>query len=187
MTRALTERKISGGGILSRGMGLAGSFRCLRGDDGATLVEFALASAVMFSLLFGVLQTCLAVYSYDFTSEMARDGARYMIVRGAKCTGGSAFGCGAQNSDVQAYLRAENFPAINMNNLTTHTYWYTAAAAPPDMTWTTLCATDTYSAACAVQGNAVKVEVNYPFTMNVPFVKSFVINMKNTSQMVISQ
>ena len=42
MTRALTERKTSRGGILSRGMGLAGSFRCLRGDDGATLVEFAL-------------------------------------------------------------------------------------------------------------------------------------------------
>ena len=57
----------------------------------------------------------------------------------------------------------------------------------PNMTWTTLCATDTYGAACDVQGNAVKVVVNYPFTMNVPFMKPFTINMANSSQMVISQ
>jgi hypothetical protein len=74
-----------------------------------------------------------------------------------------------------------------MNNLTTHTYWYTAAAAPPNMTWSTLCATDTYSAACGVQGNAVKVVVTYVFAWNMPYMKPFTINMTNSSQMVISQ
>jgi len=187
MTRAMAEREKSGGSIVGRRGILARCLRGLRGEEGATLVEFGLSAAAMFGLLFGVLQTCLAVYSYDFTSEMARDGSRYMIVRGAKCTGGTAFGCGASNSDVQAHLRAENFPAINMNNLTTHTYWYTAAAAPPNMTWSTLCATDTYSAACGVQGNAVKVVVTYVFAWNMPYMSPFTINMTNSSEMVISQ
>jgi Flp pilus assembly protein TadG len=187
MMHATTGRRKSGGDISKRRGILARCFRELRSEEGATLVEFGLSAAIMFALLFGVLQTCLAVYSYDFTSEMARDGARYMIVRGAKCTGGTAFGCGASNSDVQAHLRAESYPVINTNNLTTHTYWYTAAAAPPNMTWNTLCATDTYSAACGVQGNAVKVVVTYVFTWNMPYVKPFTINMTNSSMMVISQ
>jgi|SRR5579862_4451921 len=158
----------------------------LAGEEGATIIEFAYASMAMMTLLFGILEACLALYSYDFTSESARDGARYMIVRGAKCSA-SGFGCGAGNSDVQTFLRAENFPALNMNNLTTHTYWYTAAAAPPNMTWSTLCSTDTYSATCAVQGNAVKVVVTYPFTMNIPFMPPLTVSMSNSAQMVISQ
>ena len=187
MTRVAVQRDTKAGVIVRRRGILGRSFHGLRGEEGAAIVEFAYASMALFTLLFGVLETCLAVYSYDFTSEMARDGARYMIVRGAKCTGGTPFGCGASNSDVQTYLRSENYPAINTSNLTTHVYWYTSAAAPPNMTWDTLCATDTYSAACAVQGNAVKVVVNYPFTMNVPYIKPFTINMANSSQMVISQ
>ena len=158
----------------------------MAGEEGATIIEFAWASVAMFTLLFGLLETCLAVYSYDFTSEAARDGARYMVVRGAKCTG-TGFACAADNSVVQTYLQSENFPAINSGNLTTHTYWYTQAAAPPNMTWSTLCATDTYSAACGVQGNAVKVVVTYPFTMNIPFMPPLAISMSNSSQMVISQ
>ena len=157
------------------------------GEDGATIVEFGFAGAAMITLLFGLIETCLAVYSYDFTSQAARDGARYMIVRGAKCTGGTAFGCGAGSTEVQTFVRSENYPAINTSNLTAHAYWYTAAAAPPNMTWSTLCASDTYSAACAVQGNAVKVVVTYPFTMNIPFLKPINISMANSSQMVISQ
>jgi Flp pilus assembly protein TadG len=185
------------GAIQMRHRGLAGllrklmpggrSPRFLGGEEGATIVEFAFASTVLMSLLFGLIQTCLAVYCYDFTSQAARDGARYLTVRGAKCTGGAAFGCGAGSTEVQTYLRSENYPALNMNTLTAHAYWYTAAAAPPNMTWTTLCASDTYSAACAAQGNAVKVVVTYPFTLNVPFLQPISISMQNSSQMVISQ
>jgi Flp pilus assembly protein TadG len=161
-----------------------GRFRRLGDDNGATLVEFAFASMVMLTLLFGLLETCLAVYSYDFTSEAARDGVRYMIVRGSKCT--SMPDCNADNTALQAHIRGLNYPAINKGNLTTHVYWYTAAATPPNMTWTTLCATDT-PGTCNAQGNAVKVVVNYTFAMNVPFVTPFTINMSNSSQMVISQ
>ena len=172
-------------GVITARRGAPSRRLCRLGsEEGATLVEFAFASMVMLTLLFGLLETCLAVYSYNFTSHAARDGARYMIVRGTKCT--AMPDCSASNTNVQTFLRAENFPALKMNNLTTHTYWYTAAVAPPNMTWDTLCATDT-PAGCNKQGNAVKVVVNYPFTMNVPFLKPFTINMANSSQMVISQ
>ncbi len=162
------------------------SVRWLSSEEGATLVEFAFAVTVMLTLLFGVLEACLAVYSYDFTAQAAREGARYAIVRGTKCTAASGFGCGADNAAIQSYLRTLNYPAIKMNNLTTHTYWYTAASAPPNMNWDTLCATDT-PGGCNAQGNAVKVVVNYPFTMNIPFIRPITINMATSSQMVISQ
>jgi Flp pilus assembly protein TadG len=157
--------------------------RALGSEEGATLVEFAFASTVMLTLLFGLLETCLAVYSYDFVAEAARDGARYMIVRGTKCT--AMPDCQAINSTLQSHLRSMNYPAINMNSLTTTTAWYTAGTAPPNMTWT-LCSAGTPSS-CAIEGNAVKVTVNYPFTFNVPFLKPMVINMSNSSMMVISQ
>lgn len=168
-------------GILSRFL----KFRrkTLWNEEGATLVEFAFASTVMLTLLFGLLETCLAVYSYDFIAEAARDGARYMIVRGTKCT--AMPDCLATNGTLQSHIRSMNYPAINMSNLTTTTAWYTAGTAPPNMTWT-LCAAGTPSS-CAVEGNAVKVTVNYPFTLNVPFLKPMVINMSNSSMMVISQ
>jgi Flp pilus assembly protein TadG len=163
---------------------IGGRFHRLGGEDGATLVEFAFASTVMLTLLFGLLETCLAVYSYDFTSEAARDGARYMIVRGSKCT--SMPDCNADNTALQTHIRSMNYPAINTGNLHTHAYWYTASPTPPNRTWTTLCATDT-PGTCNAQGNAVKVVVSYTFAMNVPFLKPFTINMANSSQMVISQ
>jgi Flp pilus assembly protein TadG len=184
MTHVTAERMKEGRVIVRRG-GIPG--RCFRGrrcEEGATLVEFAFASVVMLTLLFGVLETCLAVYSYDFTSEAARDGARYMIVRGTKCT--SMPDCGASNTELQSHIQGLNYPAIITGNLTTHAYWYTAANGPPNTDWNTLCATDT-PAGCNVQGNAVKVVVNYPLTMYIPFISPITINMGNSSQMVISQ
>ena len=89
-----------------------------------------------------------------------------------------------QKHSHSAYVQGLDYPRINTNKLTTTTSWYTAGT-PPRMTWT-LCASGTPSA-CAVEGSAVKVVVNYPFTFNVPFLKPMVINMSNSSMMVISQ
>jgi hypothetical protein len=134
----------------------------------------------------------LAVYSYDFTAEAARDAVRYAIVRGANCSleATSAFGCGADNAAIQTHVQGLGYPGIKTSSLTTSTKWYTATVTgtPPNTTtvWTTLCATDTYSAACAAPGNAVQVTVSYPFPLNVPFVPATTINMSNSSMMAIS-
>jgi Flp pilus assembly protein TadG len=156
-------------------------------DEGATLVEFALASTIFLTMLFGIIQTALAVYSYNFVSEAARDAARYAIVRGNQCSviAGTDFNCKADNAAIQAYVQSLGYPGLNRNDLSTTTHWYTAAAAPPNMTWS-YCSSDT-PAACASPGAAVKVTVSYPFELNVPFLSRMTINMANSSQMVISQ
>jgi Flp pilus assembly protein TadG len=150
------------------------------GEEGATLVEFAFASMIFVMILFGIIEVSLAVYSYDFVSEAARDAARYAIVRGANCK--YMPDCGATNSTIQTHVQSLNYPGINTSNLTTTTVWYSHATAPPNMTWTTCGTTQ-----CDAIGNAVKVTVNYSFPLQVPFYPGSTINLTNSSMMVISQ
>ena len=41
------------------------------------LVEFALSSVVLFMTLFGLMAFALALYSYVFVAEAAREASRY--------------------------------------------------------------------------------------------------------------
>lgn len=156
-----------------------------KGEEGATLVEFALSCTIFLTIVIGIIQVSLAAYSYDFVSEAARDCARYALVRGsASCS--AAYSphmpdCGATNAQIQAHLRTLNYPGINTANLTTTTVWSAATGGPPNMTWTA-CANQ-----CNAIGNAVKVTVYYGFPFNIPFWGQSTINMANSSQMVISQ
>jgi Flp pilus assembly protein TadG len=156
------------------------SRRGICGEEGATLVEFALASVIFVGILFGIIEVSLAVYSYDFVSEAARDAARYAIVRGANCK--YMPDCAATNANIQTHVQSLNYPGINTSNLTTTTVWYSHATAPPNMVWTTCGATQ-----CNAIGNAVKVTVNYTFPLSVPFWQGSTINLTNSSMMVISQ
>jgi Flp pilus assembly protein TadG len=152
----------------------------VRSDEGATLVEFALSCSILCMMLFGIIEVSLAVYTYDFVSEAARDGARYAIVRGIKCAGMTD--CNATPAQIQTHVQSLNYPAINTGNLTVTTTWLSAAAAPPNMVWSS-CS----GAGCNKIGNAVNVQVQYPFQFNVPFSPVLTIHMSNTSQMVIAQ
>jgi Flp pilus assembly protein TadG len=154
--------------------------RSLSSEEGATLVEFAVSCAALCLMLFGIIQVSLLVYTYDFVSEAARDGARYAIVRGTKCTGFSD--CNATSDQIQAHVRTLNFPAIKTNNLTVTATWYQAATAPPNMTWSTCTLTP-----CNIQGNAVKILVQYPFPLSIPLWGDTTVNLSNSSQMVMSQ
>ncbi len=65
--------------------GPAGAQLLWRSSDerGSSAVEFALSAAVLFMLMFGVMLMCLALYSYHFVAEAAREGTRYEMVRGS--------------------------------------------------------------------------------------------------------
>lgn len=159
------------------------------GSEGSTLVEFAVVSSVFLGFLFLIIETSLAVYSYDFVSEAARDCVRYAIVRGASSCG-SAYtpqmpDCAATEAQIQTHLRSLSYPAIITNNLTATVSWYQQSAS----TWTTTptCSTAPAPSTCKAAGNAVQVTVNYRYPFIVPFVKSATINMSNSSMMVISQ
>ena len=154
--------------------------RSIRGEEGITLVEFAFACSMLCLMLFGIVQVSLLVYTYDFVSEAARDGARYAIVRGTKCIG--LTDCNATSAQIQAHIQTLNFPAINTSNLTATAEWFQAAKAPPNMVWSTCTVTP-----CNIQGNAVKITVQYPFPFSIPFWGKTTVNLSNSSQMVMSQ
>jgi Flp pilus assembly protein TadG len=47
---------------------------------GATLVEFAVVSIIVFLMLFGIFEFCFIVYTYQVVENAAREGARYGVV-----------------------------------------------------------------------------------------------------------
>jgi Flp pilus assembly protein TadG len=153
-------------------------------EDGNTVVEMALASLILFAMLFGIIEFAYAFYAYNFVSEGAREAARYAIVRGnTSCTNTPGLsGCGAANSDIQTFLRTSGYAGLSATNLTTSTTWLTPSSTQPT-TWSA-CGT---TSACKSPGNAVQVTVVYAFPLSIPFWQAQTINMASTAQMVISQ
>jgi Flp pilus assembly protein TadG len=150
--------------------------RTLRVETGASIVEFAVASIILFTLVFGVMAICLALYSYNVVSEAAREATRYAIVRGSACN--SFPDCKVTSDQLQTYVRGLGFPGINPSTST-----LTAAA-----TWPTTGVNCTPSVTpCNNPGNQVKVIVTYTFPLVIPFVPSRTLTMSSTSQMTISQ
>jgi Flp pilus assembly protein TadG len=137
-------------------------------ERGANLVEFALASAILFSLLFGVLQMCLALYTYNYISQAAREGARWAMVRGStSCTNTpNLSNCNASSTAIQNYVQGLGYPGITSGSVTVTPTWPNGSNSP---------------------GNTVKVQVQYPFALSIPFVSLTTINMAGSSTMVISQ
>jgi Flp pilus assembly protein TadG len=164
--------------------------QALHSEEGATLVETAIAMSVFLCVLLGVIQMSLALYAYHFVSDAAREASRWAMVRGTQCTGNistsfcsptSRLATGADNADIQAYVRSLGYPLSG--NLTTSTAWYNPAGAAPSTTWT-LCG---IGAACKVAGNQVTVTVSYSFPLNIPFWKTTNLGVSSTSSMVISE
>jgi Flp pilus assembly protein TadG len=143
--------------------------RTLRAEAGASIVEFALASIILFALVFGVMAICFALYSYNVVSEAAREATRYAIVRGSACKS-FASACPAIQGDIQTYVQGLGFPLINTN------------APSPALT-----AVASWPNGNKNPGNPVQVTVTYTFPLGIPFMPSRSLNMSSTSQMIISQ
>jgi Flp pilus assembly protein TadG len=54
-------------------------------DEGSNVVKMAVVSPVLFAMLFGIVEISLALYTYNYVSDAAREGTRYAIVRGSSC------------------------------------------------------------------------------------------------------
>lgn len=152
-------------------------------EQGSALVECALSSLILLSVLFGIIAISLAAYSGLFVSDAARQGTRYAIVRGSTCSTYSAnlSNCNVTSSQIQTYLRGLAFPGIDSSNLTAATSWY-APSSSSDPTWT-LCSSGT----CNLPGNMVKVTVTYTFPLSIPNIPSSSLTLKSSSRMVIAQ
>jgi Flp pilus assembly protein TadG len=143
--------------------------RTLRAEAGSSIVEFALASIILFALVFGVMAICMALYSYNVVSEAAREATRYAIVRGSACTS-FATACPATTTDIKTYVQGLGFPLININPLSP-----------------TLTAVASWPNGNKNPGNPVQVTVTYTFPLGIPFMPSRALSMSSTSQMIISQ
>jgi Flp pilus assembly protein TadG len=164
----------------------AGLFR----EEGSALVEIAIASSVLFALVLGVAQTSLLFYAYHFVSDAAREGTRFAMVRGGNCTAnvGVTFcsptdnnAAGADNGDIQAYVRTLGYPYAN--GLTTSTTWYAVGGAP-----TTFTSCGNSPSGCnAASSSMVQVRVSYAFPIAIPFWRKTSITISSTSAQLVQQ
>ncbi|MFN2459636.1 MAG: TadE/TadG family type IV pilus assembly protein [Candidatus Velthaea sp.] len=139
------------------------------GERGSALVEFGIASTIVLTLIFGIVDFGRALYTYHLVSNAARLGSRYAIVHGSDCT---ATDCPADATAIQTFVRTQA-PGIDPNALTVTTTWSNTAG----------CRGAPFTSA----GCLVAVQVSYPFTFLVPLLPSFTLAMNSTSQMIISQ
>lgn len=160
--------------------------RFLRSDCGSTLVETAISIAILLTLVIGIMEAGLMVYSYHFISNAAREGTRYAIVRGATwaeapwngatCGSYTDAGCIATKQNIQDYVKSLAFPGIDTANIEVDPIWYDfpGSGKKVDPTFNTA-------------GDWVQVTVTYNFPFSVPFVPRKTLSMSSTSAMVITQ
>ena len=150
----------------------------LRGEQGIAAIEVALTASVLFTTLIGLMKICMAIYTFHFVSEAAREGTRYAIVRGSKCTSfTTACPANTDGSDVSTYVKGLGYAGISSAAMTVTT---TYAAYPAGKVCTP-------STACNNPSDAVTVHVQYAFPLSIPFMTNRTYTMNSTSTMIISQ
>jgi Flp pilus assembly protein TadG len=164
--------------------------RTMGSDSGSALVEMAISTTLIMSVFLGVFQLAMACYTYNTICEVARESARWAAVRGSTCSTNTPNlnSCGATSANIQAY--AKTVGAIDWSQCTTQspcvsTSWMTATTTGSTQQTTTWAACS--SGTCNVPGNLVVVNITYPYGLNLPFLRSYSLSLKATSQMVVSQ
>lgn len=185
--------------------------RCVRwneraegsGEEGATLVEMALSMTVLFAVLFGLIQACLAFYMSSVLDVAAREATRWAAVRGSNsCTvlsgfpycnygptgqNGTAYSAGTTNDPVEIFARSLPFPGLS--GVTASAAWFTATQAADGSTqWTTTCTTanDAFGQPCNGAGHMVKVTVTYSYPLNM-WINFGNLTMNSKSAMIINE
>lgn len=129
---------------------------------GSSMPEMVIAVGALLALIFGIIDFGRALYTYNLIGQLAREGARWAIVRGSGCS--VLDHCNAVSSDVQTYVRSLSEGATNPSSIGVVAAWPSGHAA----------------------GDTVQVTVSYPFAF-LGVIQGTSINMSSTSQMVISE
>jgi len=130
--------------------------------------------------IIGLMKICLAIYTYHFVSEAAREGTRYAIVRGSRCNTTyftSACPANVDGSDVSAFVKSLGYPGISTSAMTVTSAYSTYPAGK-------VC---TPSLSCNNPSDLVTVQVQYAFPLSIPFMSNKTYTMTSTSAMIISQ
>ncbi len=158
-------------------------FQRFTSDEGSALVEMAIGCTVLVALVIGTMQTCLALYAYHYTAQVARMATRYAMVRGnTSCTNTpNLANCNATGTEITTYVQGLGFPGIQSTGVSVTTNWCASNNTTP-ATWAT-CS----GSASNAPGNLVKITVAYPYAVHIPFSSSLALNVHSTSEAVISQ
>ena len=167
-------------------------------QDGAALVETAVAMGIYLSVLFGLVAFCYALYTYNFVSDAARLATRYAVVRGLNsCKIAPTFpDCNMPDitpaSALQTYVQNLGYPGINSTNVTVTATWLSATTVLASggntvVTGWATCAPTSTDPWCNANGDAVQVQVTYTFPLNIPFWKNGTLTVGSNSQMVINE
>lgn len=124
--------------------------------------------AVLLTLLIGIVDFGRALYTYAFVAQLARQGARWAMVRGSRCT--LLDHCNAQSGDVQTYVKSLSVGATGANGITATASW---GGCAPGSTGND-------------PGCFVTVTVRYTFAFLLPWFPAS-IPMSSSSEMEISQ
>ncbi len=129
----------------------------IAGERGETLIEFAFASIIFFTLIFGVVQFGIAIWNYNLISDLAQEGARWAAVRGPGA------GMTTTTTDVQNYV---NSRALNLTVTVT-----TPLGAPSAIS----------------QGNPVEVTVTHALSAGGGILPSWTFNVASTGRMIMTR
>jgi Flp pilus assembly protein TadG len=153
--------------------------RKLKGEDGNSLVEYALVFMFFMSMVLGIVDFSRVLYTYHFLSNVAREATRYAAVRGSTCNDDSS--CSAATPDagpaalgntvIQDYVKTIVPPGVNPN--------------PPDLTTTPSWPGTGTCAGLNNPGCPVEVQVSYQFHFVVPFIRTTPLTLSSSSEMII--
>lgn len=139
-------------------------------ERGTSIPETAMVLSALLAMLFGIIDFGRATYIYGFVAQLAREGARWAIVRGSQCS--YLDHCNASASDIQSYVQSLSEGMTNASAIAVTPTW----TCPPGSTG-------------HAPGCTIAVSVTYPFSfllLSMP-VSQLPLTMSSTSQMVISQ
>lgn len=131
--------------------------RSRRRDEGQSLVEFALASVLFFTVLFGIIQFGLAVWQYNTVANLAQEGARWASVRG------SSSSMAATAAQLQTYVESRS-PGFSVT--------VTATPANPS---------------AAAPGSTISVHVSSSFSPATTLLPSATLTLTSRANMVVSR
>ena len=143
-------------------------------ERGVALPETAIIMTVLLVMMFGIIDFGRMLYTYSFVAQLARQGARWAIVRGAGCT--VLDHCPAQRgaTDITTYVQSLNEGAMSTSSIA-------ANLQTPGGNSTCSSTGPTNAAGCVAV-----VTVTYPFNFMLPWMPSTQIHMSSTSQMIIA-
>lgn len=135
---------------------------------GAAIPETAIVLPVALILVFGIIDFGRAMYTYAYVAQVAREAARWAMVRGSSCS--LLDHCNASSSDVQTYVRGLSVGLTNSSNTLASAAW-----------------TCPHGYSGEAPGCSVTVSVTNNFAFILPNLPTATLPLTSTSTMVISQ